>query len=66
VGAAACLKAHEYIIAETIEYTGKRKASPRPSSTTRPSISSSRNADRSRTAAALIYRAAEALVAART
>src|SRR5512137_1152234 len=25
-GAAACLKAHEYIIADTIEYTGNRKA----------------------------------------
>ena len=41
-GAAACLKAHEYIINETIEYTRNRKAFGRASSTTRSCTSSSR------------------------
>ena len=41
-GAAACLKAHEFIIAETIEYTRNRKAFGGRSSITRPCTSSSR------------------------
>ena len=61
--AAACLKAHEHTIAETIAYTRSARRSAAPSSTTRRCISSSPNCKRrSSSCARSIYRAAEAMI----